>query len=107
MNVAKVADEFLTTLEAYANARNAYIEVHRECVWHESYAVFQLRLTWGGDEKATQELVRKTFPGCKVTYRDGCFEYEIEGPGCSEFFKKHSEEIEKLSESPEWRIFEP
>lgn len=107
MNVAKVADEFLTKLEESAKTRKYYIEVERECVWHESYAVFQLRLTWAGDERATQELVRKTFPGCKVTYRSGCYEYEVEGPGCREYFKKHAEEIEKLSETKGWKVFEP
>ena len=112
MNVAEQADKFLKTVENGFNGVPV-VTLQRESIWHEQYAIFVLQFDtdmdrYGKSEYHTQSFdygaferdfnkhMKKFFPNCKINYSEGCFEYEVCGPKCSEFFKEHSDKLEEL-----------
>ncbi len=124
LNVAEVADKFLTELEKVGKFNNVpVLQIQRECTWTEKYAVFVLQfdtyipshhnneyITTDFDEyqfdKDFMKVLKKVFPKCKIDYNRNCSEYQITAPGYKKWQKEHSESIEKWVEEHEgWSVY--
>jgi hypothetical protein len=130
LDVARAADDFLKNLERDKKLFGVDIlKIRRECTWNEEYAIFVLQfdtnpdfnlnprldndyIEYGFDEnKFYKDVVchlNKIFPSCTINHNKHCHEFEIEGPRCKKYFKKHRDELEDFVErNTEWAIFVP
>ena len=122
VDVAVEADKLLTALETLGQFKGVNVlKIQRESTWHREYAVFILQFNTfvfennkpfvktefdhDAFDNEICELMRKKFPRCTIKYNANTYEYEIMGPGYSEFYQKHADALEELASEPGWAIY--
>ena len=113
LNVATKAIEVLDKLQKSGFGGLDVLNIKKEGVWHEEYAVFILNFDFPiYDEPDTPYTTHSfdedgfnsdlmyhlefEFPKCKINFSKGCSEYEIIGPKYKSFYKKNFDAIEDI-----------
>lgn len=128
IDVAVEVDKFLKTLEFVRQFNDVQIlRLERQSTWTEQYANFILqfdtlnfdlasnpgpytRVEFDYDELTDdfRSVLQAYVPKCKIEYRHGCHEFEIQGPKIKSYYKKHADAIETWYEQhPGFSVFIP